>query len=164
MNRFLSAVFSALVLCFVMTGCSQQQEGARDASAPIGATSRFDRDRMAGDWQLVSSFTMREQASVTFGPATEPASLAIASDGFPQITGRYREGVPGELIPFSAAQETLVVLWIDEEFRTAAIGTESGRIGIVLDRDGQISADKAAAVREIFAFYGWDASRLKGTQ
>lgn len=160
-NRALVAVQGMLLL--LLLGCAPKPEGLRDPGAPIGATTRFDAARMVGDWVLAASFSEHGAGAVNFATAPAPAVLTITSASLPVIAGRYREGVTGELIPLSTGQETLVVLWVDDEFRTAAIGTVSGQLGIVLIRGRSIAADKDAAVREIFDFYGWDSSQLKGT-
>jgi apolipoprotein D and lipocalin family protein len=56
------------------------------------------------------------------------------------------------------------VMWVDEGFRTAALGTPSGRVGYVLDRKPRPSADRFKAATQILKFYGWDISRLQRTK
>lgn len=51
------------------------------------------------------------------------------------------------------------VIWVDVGYRTLAIGTPSGRFGIILDR-GAIPADRLNAAREIFDFNGYRTEAL----
>lgn len=51
------------------------------------------------------------------------------------------------------------VIWVDVGYRTLAIGTPSGRFGIILDR-GQIPVDRLNAAREIFDFNGYRTEAL----
>jgi apolipoprotein D and lipocalin family protein len=51
------------------------------------------------------------------------------------------------------------VIWVDVGYRTLAIGTPSGRFGIILDR-GAIPGDRLEAAREIFDFNGYRTQAL----
>ena len=148
----------------VLIGCtSDAPVGFRDLDAPIGATTRFDALSFAGSWILSASFTPIPAGPVVITVAPEVAHLRITSNEIPDIAGLYREGAPGELIPFTRGRERLIVMWVDEDFQTAAVGTVSGSFGAVLDRDGIVPPDRANAAREIFDFYGWDVGQLKRT-
>ena len=57
--------------------------------------------------------------------------------------------------------QTLVIMWVDEGFRTAAIGTRDGTFGAILDRYPRGSADRFNAAIQILKFNGWDVSQLK---
>ena len=160
-SRFLPVVLILFVTS--LSSCAPQLSGYRDQSAPIGATTRFDAQQFSGQWIIAASFTPQKKAPITFVRALEGAGLRVSTNEIPRIAGFYREGVPGELIPLLAEQETLVVMWVDDDFRTAAIGTASGSLGLVLDREGELPADRAQAVRDILDFYGWDTSQLKRT-
>lgn len=147
-----------------LSGCAGPDPGGfRDPDAPIGATSRFDAGAFSGSWVLAESFTPLPRAAVTVTEIAGTPGLRIAANDVPELVGDYRQGAPGQLIPISGQGETLVVMWVDDQFRTAAIGTVSGSFGAVLDRSGDIPQDRATAVREIFSFYGWEVSRLKRT-
>ena len=54
----------------------------------------------------------------------------------------------------------LWVLWVDDDFRTAVIGTPDGRFGWIMDRPGQASRDRTRAAREILDFNGYDTDRF----
>lgn len=149
------------LLGLVLAGCSAEDGSYRNQSAPIGATTRFSAEEFSGNWIVASSFQQRRKAAITVTYTPEDGQLVVTSDGFPEIAGVYREGATGELIPVSDAQERLVVMWVDDDFRTAAVGTVSGSLGVVLDRDGDVSTDRATAARDILGFYGWDTNQLK---
>lgn len=51
------------------------------------------------------------------------------------------------------------VIWVDADYRTLAIGTPSGRFGLVLDR-GAIPVDRLNAARDIFDFNGYRTDAL----
>ncbi len=156
-----------VAICLVLVvACASNKEPPtyRDTDTPMGATSRFDAQAFAGEWILAASFApaRTEPVRVTFVP--EVPHIRIASDEAPQIAGVYREGLPGELVPVGVKGERLIVMWVDEDYDTAAVGTLSGSFGAVLDRDGVLAADRARAARDIFSFYGWDVAELKRTK
>lgn len=153
----------AFVALLWLVACADQQTGFRDTSEPIGATTRFDAAEFSGRWIVTASFSHQQKQPIVVSTSTEAGALQIESEAFSRIVGLYREGATGELIPLASSQETLVVMWVDDDFRTAAVGTASGSIGLVLDRSGEIPEDRAKAVRDILAFYGWDISQLKRT-
>lgn len=139
-----SLVQALLAMSLVaVAGCTNHPDGYRDTRAPIGATTRFDAEQFSGQWIIAASFTQRRKKPVAFTQVQEGARLQLTTDEIPRIAGFYSEGVPGELIPLNAGNETLVVLWVDDDFRTAAIGTISGSLGLVLDREGDIPEDRA---------------------
>jgi apolipoprotein D and lipocalin family protein len=151
--------------CAVLLGCSNGgPEVYRDTDVAMGASSRFDAEAFAGEWMLAASFTpvRLEPVRVTYAP--EVRQIRVASDEAPQIAGVYRERMPGELVPVAEDRERLIVMWVDEDYDTAAVGTMSGTFGAVLDRDGVLPVDRARAARDILAFYGWDVANLKRTK
>lgn len=155
---------AALVGLAALVACTPQRPTAvRDLSAPISATSRFEAQAFAGPWQVVARFVPSGPALLRVVAGPQPGRLRIESAALPGLDGTYREGVPGELIAVEGARENVIVLWVDEDFETAAIGTVSGSFGAVLDRDGFVPPDRAKAARDIFQFYGWDVSALRET-
>ena len=52
------------------------------------------------------------------------------------------------------------VLWADADYRTLVIGAPSGAFGFILNRDGPLPADRLTAASDIFAWNGYDLSRL----
>ena len=56
---------------------------------------------------------------------------------------------------------TLVVMWVDEGFRTAAVGDADGRWAAILNRNRKAAPDRIAAATEILDFNGWDVAKLR---
>jgi len=140
-------------------GCSEQQTtdaptSLRDTAVVLGGTTRFDAARFAGDWQTVRCL----------GSCAAAARFVNAADGVvvrevgEQQTA-FTVGGPGVLRERDGGQ-TLVVMWVDEGFRTAAIGDAQGRWAAIIDR-GAGAPDRVAAAREILDFNGWDISQLR---
>ena len=135
----------------------------RDSTTDIGVTTRFDPVRFSGDWHVVARF-------VETGQRPAPETLAVNFNrARSQIVllgneGAQRFGYEGRAVFQPKSGEPLVVMWVDEGFRTAALGTPSGRIGYILDRSKSPSADRFKAAREILIFYGWDVSHLQRTR
>ncbi len=78
------------------------------------------------------------------------AGQAQAVSGTASLVGPGRLRVNGE---------DWWVIWVDVGYRTLAIGTPSGRFGIILDR-GAIPADRLNAAREIFDFNSYRLEAL----
>ena len=153
-----AAVASAVAL--LCLSCSVQQEGDyRDATTPIGVTTRFDAARFAGSWMIWES--LGPAAPGTFVFEERDGGLRVSGSAALDLAGDYRTGAPGELVATRPGGQTLVVMWVDEDFETAAIGTVSGSFGAILDRDGVVPPDRAKAARDIMTFYGWNVRALE---
>ncbi|MEM1353066.1 MAG: hypothetical protein AAGF27_12030 [Pseudomonadota bacterium] len=154
--------------CFAFVGlafavaCAPADRGVyRDPERPIGASTRFDANMFSGDWVIVERFGEETGGLIEVAPVDQ--GIEVRSAAVQAISGRYAQGAPGELLPLATQAETLVVMWVDADFETAAIGTPSGSFGAVIDRDGVIPADRAQAARDILEFYGWDTAALQRT-
>jgi apolipoprotein D and lipocalin family protein len=126
----------------------------------MGASTRFTASEFAGDWQVHSRFGSGTGGVFRVSQGEGPTELRITSDGSAAISGVYSVGIPGELISVTEGREALIVMWVDEDFETAAIGTASGSYGALIDRDGVVPPDRAQAARQVLTFYGWDVTRL----
>ncbi|MEM6739567.1 MAG: lipocalin family protein [Pseudomonadota bacterium] len=131
----------------------------RNPEGAIASTTRFDADRFEGEWRRVAAFSASFLApacpSIRF--VREGAGLRVALCG----TGRgefYAVDPLGRLTQGSGPP--LWVLWVDEGFRTAVIGTPDGSFGWILERTGSVEQDRLAAAREILAFNGYDPARM----
>ena len=82
------------------------------------------------------------------------------ADGVERV---YEVTAPGILRALGGDQ-TLVVMWVDEGFRTAAVGDADGRWAAIIDRGGRASADRTRAAMEILDFNGWDTAKLRKTE
>ena len=135
----------------------------RNPSANIGATTRFDPLRFAGDWHVVARFVEGDETAahdvitVTYQQGKDRI-FVVASEG--AQTYAY----DGTAVLRPKRGEPLIIMWLEEGFRTAVLGTPSGRIGYILDRKPNPRKDRLKAAREILKFYGWDTDRLKRTK
>lgn len=147
----------------------------RDPSAPFASIASFDPVRFGGRWYEVAAFpsvaaiaclsswteyTPRPDGTLGLGRFCRSADGSVT-----QTAGRAIPVGPGRLSVTFAGDDgqpaTWWVLWVDEGYRTAVIGTQSGRGAWVLNRDPNAPADRLAAAREILDFYGYDPSRLR---
>ena len=127
----------------------------RNPTVPLGGTSRFEADRFAGDWVTVGCLG-RCAASESYTVATGGVLLR-AADG---AQTAYRISAPGILRQIGE-DATLVVMWVDEGFRTAAIGDADGHWAAILNRSRAPAPDRLEAARQILDFNGWDIARLR---
>jgi len=126
----------------------------RNPTAPLGGTSRFAADRFAGPWETVACIG-RCDRQVSYA-AAGPLYLRQSASG----QRAYRLGAPG-ILRSESGDGTLVVMWVDEGFRTAAVGDAAGTWAAILDRNRVPAPDRFAAAAEILDFNGWDISRLE---
>jgi apolipoprotein D and lipocalin family protein len=136
--------------------------GFRAADAPIWSAAAFQPAQVAGTWAQVADF--RDSGSCTAGAVEilpEASGLRLAGTlclaGQPEKISALAPVVgPGRL---RVKGEDWWVIWVDVGYRTLAIGTPSGRFGIILDR-GQIPGDRLTAAQEIFDFNGYRTEAL----
>ncbi|RVV98824.1 lipocalin [Mesobaculum littorinae] len=155
----------ALLLC-ALAACGRDPAPApeadrsyRDTSVIISSSSRFDAARFAGTWQRQATF-----GAAYADPPCREVRFVDVPGGMEVETCRgaapklYSQSSYGRLQAPGA--EPLWVLWVDDDFRTAVVGTPSGRLGWILDR-GSLPPDRARAAREVLAFNGYDLSQLR---
>lgn len=149
-------------------------DGYRDQRVAITSSTRFDAKRFAGDWRVIESFeqTPREATTsrLSFRPApagylyvarTDPSPLDATIDISPCPTlkigqfGRLSYSAP------HASVDPIWVIWVDEDHRTAVLGTPSGRFGMIINRTPKLRSDRLKAAREILAFNGYDLTKLR---
>ena len=162
----------ACFACLFLAACGSSY---RDRAAPITSMAVFEPERYAGLWYEVASFPTPFQSGCT----NTQADYGLREDGRLRVRNScFRDGAlsviegsaevvgPGRLevrldgVPFAA---DYWVLWVDEGYRTAVVGTPSGRAGWVLNRDPAIPADRLAAAEEVLRFNGYDVSQLRRT-
>jgi apolipoprotein D and lipocalin family protein len=136
--------------------------GFRAAGAPIWSAAAFQPAQVAGVWRQVADFRSSEACDAG---AVEivPEGAGLRLTGTLCLAGKAEtvSGVaplvgPGRL---RVKGEDWWVIWVDVGYRTLAIGTPSGRFGIILDR-GPIPGDRLNAAREIFDFNGYRTEAL----
>ncbi len=137
----------------------------RTAGAPFASSTRFDAARMAGDWRVVAAFAAApgRLPGVTLRLAQAPGGMDVTQGGWMLPAGRYAVTGPGRLVRAPSAGVSgpeLWVIWVDDDFRTAVLGSPDGRLGWIMDR-GRISADRLRAARDILGWQGYDLTRLR---
>ncbi|MFN4203420.1 MAG: lipocalin [Tabrizicola sp.] len=156
----------SLAFALVLAACVAKAPAPtvfRAAEAPIWSAAAFQPAQVAGTWRQVAAFLPEaadcRAGSVTFTPEAAglrlDGTLCLAGtaqklSGLAPVTGPGRIRVGGE---------EWWILWVDTGYRTLAIGTPSGRFGLLLDR-GAIPADRLQAAREIFDFNGYRTAAL----
>ena len=151
-----------IALCLVVLAACNPKPSAvpafRDAGAPIYSSAVLDPARLAGHWVQVATFAPGGRAQC--GPGRLDVSGAQASWNLCLAGGTVRGSgpmVPGKPGRFDVAgMPVWWVLWADADYRTMVIGTPSGSMGFVLNRDAALPADRRKAVRDILNFNGYD--------
>lgn len=161
-SKAMSALFGLLLL----TGCATvapQSPGFRDTTVPLSVTTRGSASDLNGPWHVRASFPgPNTPALVTFiddlngAPAVEllQGSGAEVWRSTPLGQGRF------QLNNARGQSFELWVIWVDEGFRTAAVGTPDGSYGWVLDRKPTEGEDRIIAAREVLSFNGYDTLQL----
>ncbi|UWR14231.1 lipocalin [Sulfitobacter sp. M368] len=150
----------ALALVLMLAGCAAAplQDvgiGLRNPTAPIGGTSRFDAARFAGDWHVLRCLgDCAAQVRYDLGASGKIRRQTGADQTLFTVTA------PG-VLRSETPEQTLVVMWVDEGFRTAAVGDAHGSWAAILDRNATSSPDRIKAATEILDFNGWDISQLR---
>lgn len=156
-----------LSLALLVAACAPggREGNFRDPRAPIYSSAVLDPGRLGGSWTQVAAFGPAGGCAPG-GVAVMPAGGAVDLQGALCLSGRSVDlrgpatiTGPGRITP--AGGPEWWVLWVDGDYRTMAIGTPSGEIGFVLDRGPTLPADRLAAVREVFAFNGYDPAGLQ---
>ena len=161
----LAGALAGLVALGTLGGCAATR-GFRDPSAPISSTTRFEAARLAGQWQLRAAFTRNGEApapaSIGFYPGPPAGNIALmelrglppgGSFGVSQIA-------PGRFVSVETGVEYWLI-WVDADWRTAAIGTPSGAFGWVIARDKTGGEDRLKAARDVLQWVGYDVTRLR---
>lgn len=158
--------FAALGLVLALTACATEPRvaGFRDPSAQISSAALWDPKRMQGDWVSVAAYRgsdWQPGTRVSFDWSTPDGRMVFDTTAGPRVLpvtpagpGRFRRSDGGEAPPFW-------VLWVDESYRTAVIGTPGGAFGFVLNRDAMIPADRLEAARQVLDFNGYDLAQLQ---
>ncbi|WP_299691142.1 lipocalin [uncultured Tateyamaria sp.] len=146
----------------------------RNPTAAIGVTSRYDDARFAGLWYVRGAYPVdadlrlvERRADAPEGPLWTLTSRRCVSAGacvegvahWPAETD-----VPGADVlsdPQGGPARRAVVVWVDDGFRTAAVGGADGRFAWVLDRAPRGGADRIAAGRQVLAFSGFDLKDMR---
>jgi apolipoprotein D and lipocalin family protein len=142
--------------------------GYRDPGVAISSAGAFVPGRFVGEWDLVAAYgddaacgPLRETWTVEAGryavrgsrcgPAGPVAFATMAA-----LTG------PGRITRFGpAGPEDYWILWIDADYRVAAIGAPDGARGRIITRPGAARPDLISAAKDVLAFNGYDLISLR---
>lgn len=164
-----------LLFALLLTGCGTL-EVYRDTAVPISSKAVFDPERYVGVWHEIARFPVPFEAGCVGVTAEyqlrDDGALSVLNicrnaDGSEKsrISGTADVVGPGRLkvrfasVPFVAADYW--VLWTDEDYNTAVVGTPNGRSGWILNRGPTIRQDRLETARDILEFNGYDLSRLE---
>ncbi len=161
--------FAALLAVAVLGGCVPEAP-RRDVSliwnptVTMAATSRFEAGRFSGDWVVREGF----EDAWTFDRFTFDVPRGATSGTWvqsnPDAAARVRISQAGvfflDYIGQRRMSEEVVVLWVDEGFRTAALAARNGRAAVIVDRSTSGGADRIEAARVLLRKNGFDTSKL----
>ena len=161
-------------LLVVLTACAPRESAGtgiyRVKASPIYSNAVFEIGRMEGSWDQVAAFA-GPLASVCRPGAAEfvstPSGLRVSyklclsgtdanGAGAIATTGPGRFAIEGK----DGIGEDWWVLWVDEGYRTMAIGNPSGTFGFILNRGRALPADRLNAATEVFDFNGYNTAKL----
>lgn len=167
-----SAAMSAPLLLAACLATGSQDRAYRDTSVPLSVTTRGTTQDMAGPW-FVRAHTPGEGgiAMVTLipdkdgSPAVELFREACLLSGDCETEAELWRAAPLGQNRWRLTRERqtreLWVVWVDDGFRTAAIGTPDGSYGWILDRKPAGGADRITAASQILEFNGYQTSAFK---
>ena len=168
------ALFALLVLAACGRGAPEpvpvvEAASFRDRGVPIGSSLRATPEALEGEWIVSAAFPQTPGSDAKPFDAVFIGTDAVR-DGmtswFFLIRGavwpyglNYEQTAPGRFrLPDSSNEYW--VLWMDDDGRTAAVGSPDGRLGWIMDRPGQASGDRTAAAREVLEWSGYDVTQL----
>ena len=167
MRRVILAGLLALAAC---GGKTPEPAGSiRNAKVMITSAALFDPARFGGDWQVAMSATPGCGGAAqawTWDGRGGWAVEGVDCTGRKPVKLRDRMALSGpgaRILPGkSYGGEPIWVLWVDQDYRVAALGTPSGNWAVVLVRPGKGRGDLIAAAREVLDFNGYDLKRIGG--
>jgi apolipoprotein D and lipocalin family protein len=173
MRRVTGFAFLAL-----LAGCAAApvpQAGYRAVGTPIYSNAVFQPERLAGRWAQVADFAPTAAGpcaagGLTVTPGAAAGLLAVEADlclggETRRYAGPAEVSGPGR-IRLAAADPAGIgaewwVLWVDTDYRTLVVGTPSGSFGMILNRTGDLPADRLKAAREVLEWNGYDLGRMR---
>ena len=163
------AVKFALGLALVLAACSAPPKPApalRDPAAWISSAVLFDPARFAGEWHVAESGTPgcagAAQRWDWDGKAYRLSGVDCSGGKPAKLKGQAALTGPGARFTPNEAfgREPVWLLWVDQDYRVAVLGTPSGHFATVLSRGLPPRGDLLKAAREVLDFNGYDVTRI----
>lgn len=168
MRRLIAAIVIVLSACAPKITAD---DGAfRTPTGPIYSNAGFDFAQLEGRWHQVAAFSAAATATCQPGGADFDAKDGSirASYGL-CLSGKTIKG-SGTITPTGPGRFAITgtdgigqdwwVLWVDEGYRTMAIGNPTGAFGFILNRGKALPADRLTAAREVLDFNGYAIEKL----
>ena len=155
-----------LILCLLLAACAAkplETQGFRLEGGPIYSIAALRRDQITGHWVQVATFAPDAKAACGPGSVDIDANLQARwnlclASGPVQGKGPMIATVAGRYD--LAGMPVWWVLWADTDGRTLVVGTPSGRMGFILNREADMPADRLRAARDILQFNHYDLTNL----
>lgn len=166
MHRVIAGVALLLMSCGVP---APEGTGYRNNGHPIASAALFDAARFEGVWHVVAAYGPEAGC----GPLDEewqidgPGRFVVrgtrcTASGVRGFAERAVMTGPGRALRGAGRdREEIWVMWVDADYRIAAIGTPNGQFGRILSRSAPPRADLLKAATEIMEFNGYDISGLE---
>ena len=142
----------------------------RDPKANFAATSRFDEARFAGQWLRRATFAgpwqvvSFEYVAAKGGKpgAWREVALNGEASAYETRVATVTPDLPGVFTLRYSGGETrqMVVVWVDEGFRTAALATRDGSYAVIVDRKKSGGADRIVAAKSVLEANGFAVGRM----
>ena len=155
-----------VMLWLMLASCTEitpvERPSYRNLSAPITSVALFDLAQFSGSWQVISAYG-NSYCGLDIAMDGSAAKWAERGCAGALIVGIATVIGPGRFNVNSGANKEYEhwVMWVDQSYRTAVVGTPDGSFGMILNRDGNIPADRMKAARDILDWNGYDLSQLK---
>lgn len=159
-----------LLALALLSGCAAPGGGYRDGETTIASAALFDPARFADVWHVVAAYG----AQADCGPLAETwvpvapgrfrvTGTACGPKGSRAFLAEARVTGPGRItMEGPGGRKEIWVLWVDGDYRVAALGSPSGEMGRIVARSPAPRPDLLAAAREALDFNGYDLAGLRG--
>lgn len=158
-----------LIALVLLAGCMAQSSapGFRKPGTQIYSNAVLENEKLVGNWVQVAEFAPQAAPACPLGGARisrAATGLSLAAQlclggKVTQFSGPLAVAGPGRFTPPTG--EAWWVLWADVGYRTLVIGTPSGRFGFILNRGGDLPADRMQAAREVLDWNGYNLAALR---
>jgi apolipoprotein D and lipocalin family protein len=162
----------SLIAIFILSGCWSLTKSRNDFSliwnptVGMAATSRFNAVLFSGNWIVREGFEDDWDFDQFRFDVAEGSNLGTWKQ--PNAQARVRLSQLGvffiDYIGQSHMDEEVVVLWVDERFRTAALAARNGHAAVIVDRKINGGLDRIEAARVLLRKNGFDISKLTAVE